>query len=158
MLVQLVLAMCFAHASAASVRTGKAVLSHQSAQAALASIAAKYNCDEKGASLITVLMRVTIENEAANQSLIESCRVAHEGIAADLRSALAAADAMETEEAPRRGLDVFNKAMATANETFSKIDAEHSDLVGVATAAATAARASMIEADAKRESLVRTKK
>jgi Notch-like protein len=146
---------------AASVRTNKAnaaaALSQQSAQTALASIASKYDCNETGASLVTVLMRVSIENKAAGQSLNESCREAYEGISAELKNALAVAEAMETDEAARRGLDVFNEAMAKANQTLSNIDAEHSSRVGVVSAAAATAYASMMKADEKRKSLVRTK-
>ena len=162
-LVKVVVAgLCLAQVTnAASVRTSNkasvAALSNRAAQAALASLAAKYNCDEGGASLVTTLMRVAIENKAANESLTQTCREQQRAIASQLQGMLAAADTMENEEAPARALGVFNAAMKVANETFSGIDATHSDRVAVAATSAAQARVNMEEADAMRAAEVKKK-
>ena len=71
-LIKLVVAgMCLAQVTdATSVRTSKkaAALSDLDAQSALASLASRYNCSEDGESLVTTLMRVTPENQAASES------------------------------------------------------------------------------------------
>ena len=85
----------------------------EEAVASLAALAAKYNCESNATSLVTVLMRVMIENKAANESLVESCRLAQDKITANLENGLAYADAVEN-QAVAKGLSVFNAAFNVA--------------------------------------------
>ena len=93
-LVKLVVAcMCLAQITdAASVRKSKkaAALSDLKAWSALKSLASRYNCSEDGESLVTILMRVTLENKAASESLTKTCQEAQDEIAAQLAEQLAA--------------------------------------------------------------------
>ena len=160
-LLKLVVAgMCLAQITdAASVRKiNKAnAAAHSHLDAAIASLASRYNCSETGASLVETLMRVTLENKAATEALTKRCQDEQDEIAAQLEEQLAAADKMENEEAPARALGVFNEAMKVANETFSKVDATHSVRVASAATAAEEARVKMEEADATRAAEVEKK-
>ena len=117
-LLKLVVAgMCLAQITdAASVRKiNKAnAAAHSHLDAAIASLASRYNCSETGASLVETLMRVTLENKAATEALTQRCQDEQDEIAANLEEQLAAADKMENEEAPAKGLVVYNAAMAEA--------------------------------------------
>jgi hypothetical protein len=152
--------MCLAQITdAASVRKSKkaAALSDLKAWSALASLASRYNCSEDGESLVTILMRVTLENKAATESLTKTCQEAQDEIAAQLEEQLAAADKMENEEAPASGLVVYNEAMKVADEAFSAIETTHSNHVASAATSAEEARVKMEEADAVREAEVKKK-
>lgn len=102
-----------------------------SKSAAFVKLTSKYNCAEDAKSLVSQLNTITIESQAASDTLNQTCATAQSSFEQELAIKIAAADNL-TATAARRGEGVYMSGRAIANDTYNEVKAFHDSAVHAA--------------------------